>query len=159
MWKTRRNSFEDARGKRHLVLPIKAVLKLSGLKRSDLVRKEDLMSFWKLSLFFGLFFAIVMRLVRVLTEAGLAWYLGRTRLQPLFEDGWVFEFFVQFMVFGGIMGAVFSRMTWRSPQHAKSAMLRAGICPACRYQIDQVPVGSDGCTVCPECGSVWRLSS
>lgn len=157
MWKTRRNSFEDARGDRHFALPIKAILKLSGLKRTDIVRKEDLVSFWKMFLFCGLFFSIMMQVVRVLSVIALAWFLGRTRSQPLLDEGWFFESMFYFLSFGGIMGLMFSRIAWRSPQHAKAAMIRAGICPACGYQIGEVPVDADGCTICPECGAAWQL--
>jgi len=31
-----------------------------------------------------------------------------------------------------------------------------GRCPACGYEIMNLPPDSDGCTVCPECGSAWR---
>ena len=42
-------------------------------------------------------------------------------------------------------------------ESAREAMLAAGLCPSCGYQIDGGAVGVDGCTVCPECGAAWRL--
>lgn len=105
----------------------------------------------------GLFFTIFMQLVNVLGDLGLAWYLGNARSQPFLDEGWFFQSVIHFLVYGGIMGAVFSRMTWRSPQHAKAAMFRAGLCPACVYQISEVPVDAEGCTICPECGAAWKI--
>tara|TARA_R110000782_G_scaffold57258_30_gene119860 strand:- start:6950 stop:7294 length:345 start_codon:yes stop_codon:yes gene_type:complete len=32
-------------------------------------------------------------------------------------------------------------------------------CLACNYSIDDLPAQPDGCTVCPECGAAWRMSS
>ncbi len=39
------------------------------------------------------------------------------------------------------------------------ALLDEAICPQCRYDIAGIPVASDACTVCPECGAAWRMSS
>jgi hypothetical protein len=37
------------------------------------------------------------------------------------------------------------------------AMIAAnGHCPACGYEITDLPPAPDGCTVCPECGAAWR---
>ena len=35
--------------------------------------------------------------------------------------------------------------------------LHAGACPTCRYAMSDLEVQADGCTVCPECGSAWKL--
>lgn len=32
-----------------------------------------------------------------------------------------------------------------------------GLCGACAYRLRAVPPDTDGCTVCPECGSAWKL--
>lgn len=37
------------------------------------------------------------------------------------------------------------------------AWLSEGRCPSCRYPIDTLDAEADGCTVCPECGSAWRV--
>jgi len=31
-----------------------------------------------------------------------------------------------------------------------------GYCGSCSYALTEITPGSDGCTVCPECGSAWR---
>lgn len=31
-----------------------------------------------------------------------------------------------------------------------------GICAACGYRLDDLPVEDDGCVVCPECGAAWK---
>lgn len=38
------------------------------------------------------------------------------------------------------------------------AHVAVGVCPACAYPLDrEVEQEDDGCVVCPECGSAWRL--
>ncbi|MEO0482380.1 MAG: hypothetical protein AAF138_02030 [Planctomycetota bacterium] len=32
----------------------------------------------------------------------------------------------------------------------------AGDCGACGYSLAEIPVQSDGCKVCPECGAAWK---
>lgn len=31
------------------------------------------------------------------------------------------------------------------------------VCASCGYLLQDLPLESDGCTVCPECGAAWRL--
>jgi hypothetical protein len=42
---------------------------------------------------------------------------------------------------------------------AVAELLRDGLCPACTYEILDLPLAPDRCTVCPECGAAWRLQS
>jgi hypothetical protein len=35
-------------------------------------------------------------------------------------------------------------------------LLEHGWCGACGYPLQGLPVGNDGCVVCPECGAAWR---
>lgn len=44
------------------------------------------------------------------------------------------------------------------PQMA-GEMLRRGKCVSCRYPIADLKQDSDGCTICPECGSAWKLNA
>lgn len=37
------------------------------------------------------------------------------------------------------------------------ATLGKGICPSCWELLEGIPPDTDGCTMCPECGSSWRL--
>lgn len=37
-------------------------------------------------------------------------------------------------------------------------VLEQGHCPSCGYALADIPAADDGCTVCPECGSAWRIS-
>lgn len=54
-------------------------------------------------------------------------------------------------------------MMWRSSREARfrrvrNVMLRHLRCPRCGYDIRGLPKApKDGATVCPECGSAWRL--
>jgi hypothetical protein len=36
---------------------------------------------------------------------------------------------------------------------------RRGLCAKCGYDLDGLAAAPDGCTVCPECGAAWRLST
>jgi hypothetical protein len=36
------------------------------------------------------------------------------------------------------------------------ALAAAGACGACGTMLDTIPVQSDGCRVCPECGAAWK---
>lgn len=40
---------------------------------------------------------------------------------------------------------------------AVNAWLDAGRCPSCAYPLPPGRAESDGCTICPECGSAWRM--
>ena len=154
-WKTRKNSFVDAQGNRHRVMPLKTVLKKSGLKRADLVRKEDLKSFWAMFILFGSVFSIVIQLVNTGITFATARYLTSPADFPLVDENWILIGLFNFISYGGVMGFVFSRTTWRTPEHAKDAILRAGLCPACMYTIEGIPADEHGCTLCPECGVSW----
>ncbi len=158
MRKTRRNSVEDCRGDRQIVLPIKSVVKGSGIKRSALATPKDTVSFWKMFFLCGASFAITMILVFVGFSFAMERWLGTDLGRYLLRD-WPMQIAIYFVIYGGIIGRVYSRTMWRNPEHGQAAILRAGLCPACVYQIGDIPAESDGCTVCPECGAAWRMGS
>ncbi len=33
------------------------------------------------------------------------------------------------------------------------------LCPSCVYSLVDLPIESDGCTLCPECGSAWKFEA
>ncbi|HEX8876644.1 MAG TPA: hypothetical protein VF777_07840 [Phycisphaerales bacterium] len=39
----------------------------------------------------------------------------------------------------------------------RSRWIEASRCPACSYPLEGVPVESDRCRVCPECGAAWKI--
>lgn len=47
-------------------------------------------------------------------------------------------------------------IAWRGTR-ARTACVRARICPACGYDLAGLDRQADGCTPCPECGAAWRL--
>ncbi len=136
---------------------MKAVLKTSDLKRADLVCKEDLKSFWSMFILFGSIFSVMMLLVKVGIALAAAWFLSTASSRAILDEDWILIALINFLIYGSIMGFVFSRVAWRSPEHAKTAILRAGLCPACVYPIKGIPADEDECTLCPECGVSWRL--
>lgn len=44
-------------------------------------------------------------------------------------------------------------------ERIREGLLRAGRCPVCLYTLDDLEADTDRCTVCPECGSAWRLDT
>lgn len=44
-----------------------------------------------------------------------------------------------------------------SIRQAVDGFLAHRMCPACAHALESLPVAADGCTVCPECGSAWRV--
>jgi hypothetical protein len=53
---------------------------------------------------------------------------------------------------------------WSQLRSTHAARLRNGFlavrcCPSCGYALKDLPPDSDGCTVCPECGSAWRFET
>lgn len=51
----------------------------------------------------------------------------------------------------------------REARHTRTIAARQSrlvrVCPACEYSLESSAPEPDGCTVCPECGAAWKLSS
>lgn len=47
----------------------------------------------------------------------------------------------------------------REANFVRGVMLRRRRCASCGYSIDGFKPDEDGCTVCPECGAAWNLTS
>jgi len=45
----------------------------------------------------------------------------------------------------------------RSRHRIVRIVTRHGFCASCGYALADIPAAPDRCTVCPECGSAWRL--
>jgi uncharacterized protein YbaR (Trm112 family) len=48
---------------------------------------------------------------------------------------------------------------WRGLGRVRRVMLEAALCPSCTHALDGLPEMEDGCVVCPECGSAWRVDA
>lgn len=46
---------------------------------------------------------------------------------------------------------------WSFGQRTASIICANGHCASCGYALAILPTEADGCTVCPECGSAWRI--
>lgn len=44
-------------------------------------------------------------------------------------------------------------------QEVASMVTREHYCASCGYSLREIDAAPDGCTVCPECGSAWRITS
>jgi len=143
----------DARGCRHRACTIRHACQSSGYAWEYLVARHERGGFWVLFLLVTLVYGVCLGVWDQL-------------MKPLFglskgiQINSYFDLF-RFLVLGMILGLVFGLMNklygWRSPAHAVAAMTRAGLCPSCAYQIDEIEPDDDDCTVCPECGGAWRI--
>ena len=63
------------------------------------------------------------------------------------------------MALGAASGWGFWRLTDRIPHASRvdRVLSERRLCVVCGYTLRGVPAQPDGCTVCPECGSAWRL--
>ncbi len=43
-----------------------------------------------------------------------------------------------------------------NPVRRRAACLRFSVCPSCARDLHGLPLDSEGCAVCPECGGAWR---
>ena len=146
----------DARGRRWTPCTIRHAQKSSGYAREFLLQRGETASLWWVFLICGSFFAVGMTVVY---PVAMYLFMGaplRIGIRGS-GSGTIFVFFFYFIGFGGIMGLFYSLYIWRSPKHARRAMLRSGLCPACAYKLDGVEPDADACTVCPECGAAWRV--
>jgi len=145
----------DARGRKWEPCTIRHALKVSGYAREFVLSKGDTDRFWKIFILAGIPFAFLM--------ASWPWMIGiiigSTARFSFFAPHTQALFWFHLVMFGGIMGGYAKFYSWRSPKHAVAAMTRAGLCPACAYNINEIQPDPDGCTVCPECGAAWRMSN
>ena len=62
----------------------------------------------------------------------------------------------------GAVGLIWGAQRFRPRMPLVDANLLAraigaeGLCAACHYGLEAIPVEDDGCVVCPECGAAWR---
>lgn len=57
----------------------------------------------------------------------------------------------------GLMAIGLMPITARLYRAQRRAGLALGFCPSCGYPVTGLKVQNDGCRVCPECGSAWRM--
>lgn len=67
---------------------------------------------------------------------------------------------MQLFVVGGVIcvlvgAAIVHSFAW--PKRNAAELARWRLCGACAYSLVKLPSGDDGTTVCPECGSAWRI--
>ena len=148
---TRWDKLKDDRGEPSDICSIRNAIKESGYAKEFLIRRDETGRFWSTALILGFIFASIMHL--------FFWIWINKGAGPFVTPMSTGIFVFQFVFYGGSMGVMTKLYGWRSSSHAKSAMLRAGLCPGCGYQIHDVHPEEDGCSVCPECGGAWRVGS
>jgi len=146
---TRWDKLRDDRGNPSKICTIRNACKESGYAKGFLVNRDETGRFWSAFLITGFLYAGLMHLV--------LWITITRGSEPFFSPPFIVGFVFSFVFYGGSMGLMVKLYGWRSSKHARQAMLRAGLCPGCGYQLPDVPPDSEGCTVCPECGAAWKL--
>jgi hypothetical protein len=148
-----KDSIIDGRGNLHKIGRIHNALKINGLKRRELLEKDDTEPFWKIFFISGACFAVGMKILVFVGLVATGLFTGNFMLSDM---SWSpIESAIYFVAYGTAMGFIATKFDWKSPERAQRAMLRAGLCVACAYPIHDIPSEPDGCTVCPECGAAW----
>ena len=84
----------------------------------------------------------------------MLWYGA---LDPLGTPPWVYAL-IPAMALALFAGFLFRRGDLLVKRVTiEQATLAQGLCPSCWELLEGIPPDSDGCTMCPECGSSWRL--
>lgn len=142
-------SLRDDRGARRSLAGLGHAARSTGIEPDVLATRGDMASIWPAFCVIG----------------GVSVMLFGFAIPMFFESISLAEFVIAWIVcspfvflFGGVTTAfVTARAAWRSPRHARDAMLGHGLCPACVHGIDGIPPQPDGCVTCPECGAAWRV--
>jgi hypothetical protein len=103
------------------------------------------------------------RLRRAMVAAipvGLGILTGLT-VVPSVRGGLGAEEVVELLVITVVCGipavAIFLGHGFVNPARVARLMARSGLCAGCGAGLSDVETGSDGCAVCSECGSAWRI--
>ena len=67
----------------------------------------------------------------------------------------LFSPFFLTMLFGGAGFLAVATRVWVPGVARQWLVLKT--CASCRYDLAQIEVDADGCTVCPECGAAWKI--
>ncbi len=149
---TRWNSITDARGKRWRCCQIREASKASRIdpwllasRACRATRRQSI----RIGLLTGLAYGLLMSLYFTVSFSSGMFH---------FSYGWFDLAMLLFMavMFGLPMAMMTYCMAWRSPEHARDALLEYDLCPGCVHGLGGIPPEPDGCVVCPECGAAWR---
>tara|TARA_R110002111_G_scaffold248811_1_gene312643 strand:+ start:21 stop:476 length:456 start_codon:yes stop_codon:yes gene_type:complete len=121
----------------------------SGYAKEFLANNDETGRFWSTAFITGFLFSFMLQVCFLI--------LGISSVSVLFSAAGALVFVFGAVGFGVVMGGVVKLYGWRSPKHARQAMIRAALCPSCAYSIAELIPESDGCAVCPECGAAWRF--
>lgn len=55
-----------------------------------------------------------------------------------------------------IGGVYWQRALGRAAFEIRAILIKKSLCPSCTHSLTGLPLQSDGCVVCPECGAAWR---
>lgn len=91
--------------------------------------------------------------------AGLAGIMGLTVLIDALERHMpkAVAYAIGFAIAVAMYAVVGSIVQAPARRAYRRGWLSLGLCPGCAYRITEIEPQQDGCRVCPECGSAWRL--
>ncbi|MEM8757285.1 MAG: hypothetical protein AAGF47_05840 [Planctomycetota bacterium] len=92
-----------------------------------------------------------------LAALGLGYWVRSTWFTPGWFD-WAFVIVMSLVFYGGLAVLIaFGNSRLRTKDAGQRELLPLGRCAACAFGLRSIPSEEDGCTVCPECGSAWRV--
>ncbi|MBX3406620.1 MAG: hypothetical protein KF869_07635 [Phycisphaeraceae bacterium] len=86
------------------------------------------------------------------SSGAMIWFIRSTRSLP-----WFLSILPGLLIPVSMFPFMYWAM-WRMRARVARLIVLDGCCATCGYALDGVEPASDGCTVCPECGSAWNLS-
>jgi len=88
---------------------------------------------------------------------GFAWYFVAPHVLPLLNPSAT----TRSVITGTASFAPLPFVMWFIIRSARQKIARViakhGFCASCGYALRGIPIAADRCTVCPECGSAWRI--
>ncbi len=93
----------------------------------------------------------------VLGVGAFVFMLGYGAISPTGTPWWVYAF-IPVMAALLFVGFLFRRGDLLvRPMTIEQETLAHGLCPSCWELLEGIPPDDDGCTMCPDCGSSWRV--
>jgi hypothetical protein len=148
----------DARGRIVPLLDVRAAL---GSENDPKGRKSEALDAARRSLRRSVtrdgWICLVMNL---LIAAGLGTWAIHGLLTFPDKDRWEWAMLLFMLAFAiGAIPFSWAQLRWTHNESIAKGYVASGCCASCGYSIRGIAPEVGGCTVCPECGSAWRVDT